>query len=57
MAALLNNQSTELKEQVMSRLLKKVTDLEEKVTVDVNKPQKKIGAQNNSLLNRIASRA
>lgn len=40
MAQLLNNQSQEMKEQVMSRLLKKVTDLEEKVTTDSSKPQK-----------------
>lgn len=37
-ATLLQNQSTELKQQVMGRLLTKVTDLEEKVNTDVNNP-------------------
>jgi len=50
----LNNQSIELKQKVMDRLLKKVTDLETKVTGDVNKPQlpKKM-----SLMERLASKA
>lgn len=52
-AFLLNNQSTELKEQVMSRLLKKVSDLEEKVTTDVTKPQPKKA----SMIERLAARA
>lgn len=43
LAQLLNNQSLELKEQVMSRLLKKVTDLEEKVTSDSTQNQKYSG--------------
>jgi len=35
---LLNSQSNELKKQVMSSLLQKVSNLEEKVSKDVNKP-------------------
>lgn len=37
----LNNQANEVKEQVMSHLLKKVTDLEEKVTTDTTKPKQR----------------
>lgn len=52
MAQLLNNQSAEMKEQVMTRLLKKVTDLEEKVTLDsTKKPERQ-----NSLLQRLQKR-
>ena len=37
-ALLLQSQSNELKQQVMGTLLKKVSDLEEKVSTDVNRP-------------------
>lgn len=53
-ASALNNQSLEIKEQVMSRLLKKVTDLEEKVTTDVSsKPGNKNTDRRGSLLQRL----
>lgn len=50
---LLEKQSHELKEQVMGRLLTKVSELEEKVSTDVNrKPERHAGG----ILSRIASR-
>lgn len=52
LAGLLNNQSIELKEQVMGRLLAKVSELEEKVNSDVNKPKEKGG-----LMARLAGKA
>jgi hypothetical protein len=52
LAQLLNNQSAEMREQVMSRLLKKVTDLEEKVTTDVTKKPER----QQSLLQRLKQR-
>lgn len=50
---LLQNQSFELKEQVMGRLLTKVSELEEKVSMDVNRKPEKAGG---SLLTRMTSK-
>lgn len=53
-AQLLLKQSHELKEQVMGRLLTKVSDLEEKVSHDVNrKPEKPMG----SIYSRMGTRS
>jgi len=54
-SAALNNQAQEVKEQVMSRLLKKVTDLEEKVTTDVNNKPNKLQDRRGSLLARLGA--
>lgn len=50
---LLSSQSYELKKQVMSSLLQKVSNLEEKVSTDVNKPA---GQRNNMIVNKLKSK-
>jgi hypothetical protein len=54
MALLLQNQSQELKEEVMARLLKKVTELEHKVTADSG-PNLNRGKRG-SVLNKLANK-